>query len=415
MTIHVMILIERYVSGIEREHATYFRTDLKSLFRHSHDKDNFDRQPKERERSKRPTSIGREVLGQNKDSHSRSIFKEDGGRVGGRRGRWEGQERRRREEREGKAAGQTGRHGQRHRNWEQDGYENIEQTTLEKSILNQENSRANSYTPEYNTIDDNTVESGDGGFYHGVGDNFRKEIGNLADPTSPYHHRPATSPNRDFLEEDNEATIIKLQSWDFLGRPENHELQGSFGHRIIKRKQPYVKEISHSDSSGHGAYMEEFDPSPKQGIGGFDPLFRPSTKDPRPTASYNGRSTMLQQEGSRGLSGIETPSHPGDLPPKPSTSTGGGIDWGSWGPETTFESVPEFVDQLNGQKGSTNDYDYPAFDVDSGYKVQAIDPGEDFGNEIYYEKDLSSNSRGLQDRVPYFDFDEFHRSAGFWH
>ena len=391
---------------------------MKSLFRHSHEKNNFDHQPKERERSKRPTSIGREVLGRNKDSHSRSTFKEDGGRVSGRRGRRGRQERRRREEREGKAAVQTGRQGRRYKNWEQDGYEkrgnDRDQTNLENY------SGAKSYTQEYNTIDDNIVESGDGGFYHGVGDNFQKEIGDLAGTTNPYHHPQATSSNRDFLEEDYEAINTEQQSWDVMGRPENLELQGSFGHKIIKRKQPYV---SHSDS-GHGAYMNEFDPSPeqgkfdpspKQGIGGFDPLFRPSTKDPRHTASYNGRSTMLEQEGSTGLSGIETPTYPGDLPPK--HSTGGGIDWGSWGPEFTFESVPEFVDQLDGLKDSAKDYDYPAFDVDSGYKLQPIDPGEDFGNEIYYEKDQSSNNRGLQyaDQVPYFDFDEFHRSAGSWY
>lgn len=332
----------------------------------------------------------------------------DSGRVGGRRGRWGRQERRRREER---AAVQTGRHGRRYNNWEHDG--NVKRGNYKEETTLENSSGANSYTPEYNTIDDNIVESGDGGFYHGVGDNFQKQIGHLADTTSPYHYHSSTSSNRDFLEEDNESAIMKQQSWDYLGRAKNHAPQGGFGQKFIKRKKPYAKEIRHSESSGHGAYMEDFDPSPEQGIGGFDPLFRPSTKDPRHTASYNGRSTMLQQEGSTGLSGIETPTYPGDIPLK--HSTGGGIDWGSWGPESTFESVPEFFDQLDGQKDSTKDDDYPAFDVDSGYKVRPNNPGEDFGNEIYYEKDKSSNARGLQDQVPHYGFDEFHRSAGSWY
>ena len=160
--------------------------------------------------------------------------------------------------------------------------------------------------------------------------------------------------------------------------------------------------------------MDEFEPSPEQGTGGFDPLFRASTQDPRHAASYKGRPTMLRQEGS----GKETPSYPSYLSSLGKHSTAGvGIDWGSWGPESAFESSSEFVDQRDDLNDHSKDYDYPAFDVNSGYKVQPDDRGEDFGNEIYYdEKDQSSKARGVQDTdpVPHVDFDQFHRGAGSW-
>ena len=99
------------------------------------------------------------------------------------------------------------------------------------------------------------------------------------------------------------------------------------------------------------------------------------------------------------------------------------IQWGSWGPEPTLES--EFgsnqLDRLKDQGGK--DYDY--FDAGSGYnahKVQPKDPGEDFGNEIYYEKEQRFNGvrdeqRGAREEniFPHFDFDDFHRSADSWY
>ena len=371
------------------------------LLRHSHGRNKFeDVQGKERERSERPASIGR-VQGQDKDPYfSRSNIQGERGRGNGRRESGSRQERGRREE------SQTGRHGRRYNNWDQKRGNDGEQTRLEKDTLNQKNSGVKSYTPEYNDMHDNIVESGDGGFYHGVQNNFQKQIGELADTTSP-HHPPSGT-------EDYEATIMKQQSRDYMGKPNDFAHNGEFW----KRKQGYVKERSHSDS-GHGAYMDDFEPSPEQGNGGFDPLFRPSTLDPRHTASY-------QQDGSNvgskysGLPGIETPNYPYDLSSHGKHSTaGGGIDWGSWGPESTFESSPEFDNQLDNQhddlKDQTKDYDYPVFDT--SYKVQPDDRGEDFGNEIYYEKDQSSNERGNPDAdlVPHFDFDDFHRSADSWY
>ena len=309
----------------------------------------------------------------------------------------------------------TGRQGRRYKNWDPDG--SYQKRGNERQLTSLENS----YTPEYNDIDDNIVETDDGGFYHGVRDNFEKQIGELGENTSPHHPPPGISLNRDFLEEDYEATIKKQQqSWDFRGRPNDHAPQGGFGNKLAKKRQPYVNEISHSDS-GHGAYLDKFDPSPEQGTGGFDPLFRPSTRDPRHAASYKGRSTKGSNAGSKysGLSGKERPNYPYDLSSRGKHSTtGGGIDWGSWGPESAFESSSEFVDQHDGLKDHSKDYDYSAFDVDSGYKVQPDVHGEDFGNEIYYDekKDQSSNGRGVQDTdpVPHFDFDQFHRSAGSW-
>ena len=253
--------------------------------------------------------------------------------------------------------------------------------------------------------------------------------------------------NRDFLEEDYEDRhldeVDREQSWDFASRPNNHVREDGFGNHphvkevrlsksghgaymdeLLKRNHPHSKEIS---KSGHGAYMEEFDPSPEQGSGGFDPLFRPSKKDPRHLGSYKERSTVLRQQGespngASKYSGTEKKKF-FELSSHGKHSTG--IEWGSWGPEPTLES--EFGNnQLDGLKDKgSKDYDY--FDAGSGYNVHQVqpkDPGEDFGNEIYYEKEQRFNERGARDEqrgardeniVPHFDFDDFHRSAGSWY
>ena len=276
-----------------------------------------------------------------------------------------------------------------------------QQPILKKNTFDHE-----TFAPNFNDIDKQHMAHGEEVLYqHGFGDNSQRQEKELVDshPDSLTPHELTHGTSQDYYEGQKNSSPResgKKQSWEFTSGSNIDTFEDGFGDKIGKRNQAETR----FSQSGHAAYIDEFSPSPEQGVGGFDPLFRPSSPDPTPAvaSSYQGR---LQQEGF--VEGLYPSLPSGVLPPVRQPSRGNSIDWGSWGPDQGID----IIDQLDDPSYETRDTAYNAQDI------QLNDPGEDFGNEIYYEKDDGSKQGSLQDDslVPHFDFDEFHRSADSWY